>query len=107
MSATMVKAHGGSKSMVSAQKGEAIMLGGIVSKTTTGVQKDVHMRGLSRLISQTTGVPRKEPVMEGVIESTIPAHMRPVPEYHSVPKGEVGKTKAKRMGQVPFSGPKY
>jgi hypothetical protein len=83
------------------------MLGGIVSKTTTGVQKDVHMRGLSRLISQTTGVPRKEPVMEGVIESTIPAHMRPVPEYHSVPKGEVGKTKAKRMGQVPFSGPKY
>lgn len=103
----MVKAHGGSKSMVSAQKGEAMMLGGIVSKTTTGVQKDVHMRGLSRLVSQTTGVPRQEPVMEGVIESTIPAHMRPVPEYHSVPKGEVGKTKAKRMGQIPYQGPKY
>jgi len=107
MSAAMVKAHGGSKNFVSAQKGEALMLGGIVSKTTTGVPQDVHMRGLSRLISQTTGIPRKEPVMEGVLESTIPEHMRPVPEYHAVPKHEQGKTKAMRMGQVPYAGPKY
>lgn len=93
--------------MVSAQKGEAMILGGIVSKTTTGVPKDVHMRGLSRLVAQTTGTPREKPVMGGVIESTIPAHMRPVPEYHSVPKDEVGKTKAKRMGQIPYAGSKY
>jgi hypothetical protein len=103
----MVKAHGGSKSLVSVEGGGSMMLGGIISKTTKGVQHDVHMRGLSRLIAQTTGVPRKEPVMEGVIASTVPAHMKSVPEYHSVPKSEVGKTKAKRMGQVPFSGPKY
>lgn len=106
MSSKLVKAHGGSKNIVSVEGG-GIMLGGIVSKTTTGVQEDVHMRGLSRLIAQTTGTPREKPIMEGVIASTVPAHMKSVPEYHAVPKSEQGKTKAKRMGQVPFSGPKY
>lgn len=103
----MVKAHGGSKNFVSAQKGEAIMLGGIVTQTTKNVPKDIHMKGLDRLISQTTGVPREEPIMEGVIASTIPSHMKAVPEYHKVPSHEVGKTKAERMGQVPYAGPKY
>lgn len=103
----MVKAHGGSKSMVSVQKGEAIVLGGLVSKTTTGEPKAVHMRGLDRLVSQTTGIPKREPVMEGVISSTIPAHMKDVPELHKVASGEVGKTKAKRLGQIPYQGPKY
>lgn len=103
----MVKAHGGSKNIVSAQKGEAIVLGGIVSNTTGRMQKDVHMRGLDRLISQTTGVPREEPVMEGVIASTIPTHMKDVPELHKVSAKEVGKTKAKRMGQVPYGGKMY
>ena len=84
-----------------------MMLGGIISKTTANAPKDIRMRGLSRLIAQTTGIPRKEPVMEGVIESTVPAYMKSVPEYHSVPKSEQGKTKAMRMGQVPYSGPKY
>lgn len=103
----MVKAHGGSKNIVSAQRGEAIVLGGIVDKTTTGVTKDVHMRGLSRLVSQTTGVPREEPIMEGVLASTIPAHMKDVPELHKVPKHEIGKTKPKREGQVPYAGKMY
>ena len=103
----MVKAHGGSKNIVSAQKGEAIVLGGIIEKTTTGVPKDVHMKGLSRLISQTTGIPKQEPVMEGVIASTIPAHMKDTPEIHKVPAHEVGKTKPKREGQIPYAGPKY
>ena len=103
----MVKAHGGSKNIVSAQKGEAIVLGGIVSNTTGHTPKDVKMAGLDRLISQTTGVPREEPIMEGVIASTIPMHMNATPEYHKVPEKEVGKTKAKRMGQVPYGGPKY
>jgi hypothetical protein len=107
MSSKLVKAHGGSKNLVSVEGGGAMMLGGILSKTTTNTQADVHMKGLSRLIAQTTGIPRKEPVMEGVIESTIPSHMKSVPEYHSVPKSEQGKTQAKRMGQVPFAGPKY
>jgi len=103
----MVKAHGGSKNIVSAQKGEALVLGGIVQNTTGNMDKDVHMRGLSRLVAQTTGIPREKPIMEGVIASTIPEHMKAVPEIHKVPAKEVGKTKAMRMGQVPFQGPKY
>ena len=104
MSAKMVRAHGGSKDIVSAQKGEAIVLGGIVTKTTKGVPEDVHMRGLDRLISNTTGVLREEPIMEGVIASTIPAHMKAVPELHSVPKHEIGKTDSKMAAGVPYAG---
>ena len=107
MSSAMVKAHGGSKNIVSAQRGEGIMLGGIISKTTTGMPKDVHMRGLNRLISQTTGIPREKPIMEGVIASTIPTHMKDTPEIHKVPAAEVGKTKPKREGQVPYAGKMY
>ena len=107
MSAKMVRAHGGSKNIVSAQRGEAIVLGGLVHDTMANSPKDVHMRGLDRLVSQTTGIPREEPIMEGVLASTVPAHMKPTPEYHKVPKHEQGKTEAKRMGQVPYGGPKY
>ena len=102
----MVKAHGGSKDMVSTQKGGGLVMGGIISKTTTGVDMPVHMRGLDRLISQTTGVPKKEPLMEGVIASTIPAHMKPVPELHKVPAREIGKTDSKMSVGMPYSGPK-
>ena len=107
MSAKMVTAHGGNKSFVSAQKGEALVLGGIVSNTTGRMPHDVHMKGLDRLISQTTGVPREEPIMAGVISSTVPMHMVDTPEFHKLAKGEKGKTQAERMGQVPYGGPKY
>ena len=103
----MVKAHGGSKNIVSVQKGEALVLGGIVQNTTGNMPHDVHMKGLDRLVSQTTGIPRKEVVMEGVLKSTVPSHMSAVAELHKVPAKEVGKTKPKREGQVPYSGPKY
>lgn len=107
MSSKLVTAHGGNKNFVSAQKGEAIMLGGIITNTTGMMPHDVKMKGLDRLISQTTGVPREEPIMEGVISSTIPAHMRATPEYHKVASSEIGKTQPMRMGQVPYAGKKY
>lgn len=107
MSASMVKAHGGSKNIVSAQRGEAIVLGGIITNTTQGISRDVHMRGLDRLISQTTGIVREKPIMDGVITSTVPADRRDTPEYHKVAKHEQGKTQAMRLGQVPYAGPKY
>lgn len=107
MSSKLVTAHGGSKNFVNAQKGESLSLGGIITKTTKDLPEDVHMRGLDRLISQTTGTPREKPIMEGVLESTIPEHMRAVPEFHKVPEKEVGKTHTKRMGQVPFAGKMY
>lgn len=103
----MVKAHGGPKSMVTMQKGGGMVLGGLVTDTMANTPKMAHMRGLDRLVAQTTGIPREEPIMEGVIASTIPAHMKDVPEIHKVPAREVGKTKAKRLGQVPYAGKMY
>lgn len=107
MSSKLVKAHGGSKSLMSMEGGGAMTLGGILHKTTTNVQADAHMKGLSRLIANTTGMMSEKPVMDGVISSTIPTGMKSVPEYHKVPASEVGKTKSKRMGQVPYSGKMY
>lgn len=91
----------------SVEGGGSMTLGGILQKTTKNMPEDVHMKGLSRLIANTTGVPREKPIMEGVIASTVPVGMKAVPEYHKVPAAEVGKTKSKRMGQVPFSGKMY
>ena len=106
MSAMMVRAHGGSKSITSVEGGGSLVLGGIISKTTKGVQEDVHMKGLDRLIANTTGIPREEPIMEGVIASTIPAHMNAVPELHKVPAREIGKTNSKMSVGGTYSGPK-
>ena len=102
----MIKAHGGSKNIVGS-KGEGIVLGGIIRDTMVNTQRDVKEKHLDRLISQTTGTPREKPIMDGVITSTIPEHMKDVPEYHKVPEKEVGKTQAKRMGQVPYAGKMY
>ena len=103
----MVKAHGGPKDMVRMQKGGGMILGGLVTDTMANTPKMARMRGLDRLVAQTTGIPREEPIMEGVIASTVPSHMKDVPEIHKVPAREVGKTKAKRMGQVPYGGKMY
>ena len=100
----MIKAHGGSKDILGS-KGQVI--GGIIKDTMVNAPKDIKEKHLDRLISQTTGIPREKPIMEGVIASTIPKHMKDVPEIHKVPSSEVGKTKAKKMGQVPYAGPKY
>ncbi len=91
----------------SVEGGGSLTLGGLVMKTTKNVPEDAHMKDLSRLIANTTGVPKMSPMMDGVIASTVPTHMKDVPEYHKVPAHEVGKTKAKRMGQVPYAGKKY
>lgn len=107
MSASMVKAHGGSRMLESIEGGGSLLKSGIVHDTMVGAPKDVHMKGLSRLVSNTTGVPRGEVVMEGVLKSTVPANRQDTPEYHKVPAHEQGKTKTKRMGQVAYAGPKY
>jgi hypothetical protein len=103
----MVKAHGGSKNLVSTQRKGGLMLGGILEKTTTNMPKEVHMRSLDNLIANTTGMIRDKPIMDGVIASTVPMGMKDTPEIHKVPAKEVGKTKAERMGQVPFAGKMY
>ena len=102
----MVKAHGGSRDIIG-QKGEGIVLGGIIHDTMANSPRDVREKHLDRLIAQTTGILREKPIMDGVIASTIPKHMKDVPEIHKVPSHEVGKTKSKRMGQVPYAGKHY
>ena len=104
MSAAMVKAHGGSRTITDNEG--VLRNSGIIQNTKANVAGSVHMKQLSRLISQTTGIPREKPVMEGVLTRTVTGQPD-TPEFHKVPKGEVGKTKTKRMGQVAYQGPKY
>lgn len=106
MSSSIVKAHGGSRDIIG-QKGEGIVLGGILKNTMMNVPMDAKEKHLDRLITQTTGMPAMKPVMEGVIDSTIPKHMKDVPEIHKVSAHDIGKTKTKRMGQVPYAGKMY
>lgn len=96
MSSSIVKAHTSGH-----------MLGGIIHDTMTNVPRDVREKHLDRLIANTTGTPKGKPIMEGVIDSTIPKHMKDVPELHKIASHEVGKTKTNRMGQVPYSGKYY
>lgn len=106
MSSAMVRAHGGSKDIVSSQRGGGVVLGGIIRDTMANSPKAVHMKSLEKLVSQTTGVPRERPVMEGVIASTIPSHMKDVPELHPVPSHEQGKTDSKMAVGGTYAGKK-
>lgn len=89
-----------------AAKGEGVHIGGLIHNTKAGIDVDVKMKHLDRLVSQTTGNPREKPVMSGVLTRTVNGGPD-VPELHKVAKGIVGKTQPKTMGQVPFQGPKY
>ena len=106
MSSAMISAHGGSRSFLS-QKGESTALSGIIHNTMVNSPKDVKEKHLDRLIAQTTGTPREKPIMDGVLTSTVPDGRKAVPELHKVSSKEVGKTKSKRFGQIPYEGPKY
>ncbi len=102
MSSAMVRAHGGSKDIVSSQRGGGIVLSGILHDTTMNSPKAVHMKSLEKLVAQTTGVPRERPIMEGVIAVTVPAHMKAVPELQ--PVHEMDKTASKMASGVPYAG---
>lgn len=105
MSASIVKAHGGSKDLTGS-RGDMIHLGMFVHNTKAGKVGAVHEAHLENVISQTTGIPIEKPVMDGVLTSTKQGAMdKDVPELHKV--HHVGKTKAKRMGQVPYAGKHY
>jgi len=95
MSAAMVRAHGGSKDIVSTQRKGGLVLSGIVRDTMANSPKAVHMKSLENMVAQTTGMPRERPLMDGVIASTVPAHMKDVPELQ--PNHEMDKS-ASKMG---------
>lgn len=105
MSAFNLRASGGSKDLLG-QQGEVINTGLFITNTKVGKMKSVHEKGLSNLITNTTGTPAGRPIMEGVLTSTkqgIPN--KDVPELQKT--HNKGKTQPKRTGQVPFAGPKY
>lgn len=104
MSASLIKAHGGSKTIVAA-KGEAVYQSGLVQDTKVGMQSDIHMRGVDRLIAQTTGTPKEKPIMSGVLTNTTGAR-RDVPELHKLPKGSEGKTDSKLAVGGVYAGKK-
>lgn len=78
----------------------------ILHDTMVNAPKDIKEKHLAGLVSMTTGTSMGTPVMSGVLEKTVTGR-RDVPELHHVPKVEVGKTKSKKMGQVPYAGAKY
>lgn len=102
----MVRAHGGSRDIVSTQRKGGLVLSGLIHDTMVNSPKAVHMKSLEGLVSQTTGVPRDRPVMDGVIASTVPAHMKDTPELHAVDKRDIGKTDSKMAMGVSYAGPK-
>lgn len=104
MSSAMVRAHGGSKDIVSSARGGGIVLSGILHDTTMNSPKVVHMKSLENLVAQTTGIPRERPIMEGVIAATVPAHMKATPEL--MPMHEKDATASKMASGVPYVGKK-
>jgi hypothetical protein len=100
----MIRAHGGSKDIVSTARGGGIVLSGILHDTTMNSPKAVHMKSLEKLIGQTTGVPREKPIMEGVISATVPAHMKSSPEL--MPVHDKDATASKMAVGGPYTGPK-
>jgi hypothetical protein len=104
MSAAMIRAHGGYKNIVSTQRGGGLILSGIIRDTMANSPAAVHMKSLENMIANTTGIPRERPIMEGVIASTVPAHMRDVPELQ--PVHEKDMTASKMASGIPYAGKK-
>lgn len=78
----------------------------LVRDTTANVPMDAKMKNLQGLIMKTSGISQGA-LMTGVMTRTVPAGMKDRPELTKVPKDMIGKTKSKKLGQVPFGGPKY
>lgn len=102
----MIRSHGGSRDIVSTQRGGGLILSGIITDTMVNSPKAVHMKSLANLVSNTTGMDRGTPVMEGVIKSTVPSRMRDVPELHPVPAPQRGHTDSKMAVGGTYAGPK-
>ncbi len=105
MSASILKAHGGSKDLLGS-KGQIVSSSMFVHDTMAGKSKSASDSHLGHLISNTMGEPTGKPVMDGVLTDTKQGvKSMDVPELHKV-SGK-GKTQPKRMGQTPFAGKNY
>jgi hypothetical protein len=98
----MIRAHGGSRDIATG-RGGSILLAGILRDTTQNSPAAVHMKNMAGLLSQTTGIPREKPVMEGVLTSTVPASRRDTPELQ--PAHGMDKTASKMSVGATFAGP--
>ena len=78
----------------------------LITDTKMNMIVPVHMEYLGKALVQKTGLQGGSPVIEGVITDTLSGlREKSVPELHKV--HHVGKTQAKRLGQVPYSGKLY
>ena len=105
MSANLILAHGGSKSLLGS-KGQIVNGGMFVTDTKVGKLKPIHEAHLGSLIQKTTGESYTRPVMDGVLTDTkVGAKTTDVPELHKIHNR--GKTQPKRMGQTAYAGKMY
>ena len=76
----------------------------LVKDTLVGVKSGSHMESL---VAQTAGLQLKSPVMDGVLEDTLQGIGHKETSELSKAKQPKPRTVPKRMGQIPYSGPKY
>lgn len=100
----MIRAHGGSKDVVSSARGGGVVLGGILKDTMMNSPKAVHMKSLEKLVANTTGVLREKPIMDGVIAATVPSSMKDTPELQ--PNHDMNKSDSKMAVGGSYAGPK-
>lgn len=102
MSASILKAHGGSKNLLSGSG--QISKDIFVTDTKAGKAKPMEYDGL---ISKTTTLTSDE-MKDDVFVTNTKVGVREKGDSSQVDKvHHVAKTQPKRMGQIPFSGPKY
>jgi hypothetical protein len=104
MSSAMIRAHGGSKGVVSSARGGGVVLGGILKDTMMNSPKAVHMKSLEKLVANTTGVLREKPIMDGVIAATVPSSMKDTSELQPNHASNMSDSKMAVGGS--YAGPK-
>lgn len=78
--------------------------GGIIHDTMKNSPRAVPMKGIDRLVSNTTGIAMGRPAMDGVLKETVPADRKSVPELQPVHAKD--KTSSKMAVGIPYAGDK-
>ncbi len=100
MSASNLRAHGGSKELLGAN-GDLVNSGKIVTNTKFGKQMDITAKHLDYLITNTTGLQSGSSAMDGVLLDTKQGtHFAKVP---NMPIVEKSKTPVQKFGQVQYA----
>lgn len=77
----------------------------ILKDTLAGLKQPKNVS--EHVIAQTAGLQEKTPVMDGILKDTLQGIGHKETSELSKAKGPKPKTVPRRMGQVPYAGPKY